>query len=115
LAWRIKYADSVLKQLKKLDKQIARQIIDYMSQKVAVLDDPKTQGKALTGELGELWRYRLGDFRIVCQIENEEVTIIVVRVAHRSTVFDDQKKNVAKANEEIEKFRASEKQKDEEK
>jgi mRNA interferase RelE/StbE len=110
LAWRIKYADSVLKQLKKLDKQIARQIIDYMSQKVAVLDDLKTQGKALTGELGELWRYRLGDFRIVCKIENELVTIIVLQVAHRSTVYDDQKKIAAKAHEEIEKIRASEKE-----
>jgi mRNA interferase RelE/StbE len=108
LAWRIEYADSVVKQLKKLDKQIARQILDYLDNNIAPLDDPKSVGKALTGQLGDFWRYRVGDFRVICHVENEAVTVLVLRVSHRSSVYDDQKKVASKAQAQIETFRERE-------
>jgi mRNA interferase RelE/StbE len=108
LVWRIEYADSVVKQLKKLDKPVARQILDYLDNNVAPLQDPKTLGKALTGQLGDFWRYRVGDLRVICHIENEAVTVLVLRVSHRSSIYDDQKQVASKAQAEIEAFRESE-------
>lgn len=105
MVWRIEYADSVVKQLKKLDKQVARQILDYLHNNVAPLEDPQSLGKALTGQLSDFWRYRVGDFRLICHFENEAVTVLVVCVSHRSSVYDDQKKVARKAQAEIETFR----------
>lgn len=56
--WTIDYTQTALKQLRKLDKQSARRILDFMDARVALRDDPRTTGKALTGQLGGLWRYR---------------------------------------------------------
>ena len=106
MASKIEYSDSVLKQLKKLDKQIARQILDYLDQNVAPLDDPKALGKALTGSLATFWRYRIGNYRAICHIESDSVTILVLRVSHRSSVYDEEKKIARKAQAEIEEFHA---------
>ncbi len=62
MAWTIEYAETAKKQLRKLDKATARRIVDYMDERVAVSDDPRGIGKALKGELGDLWRYRAGDY-----------------------------------------------------
>src|SRR3546814_3405303 len=60
-------------QLRKLDKQAARRILDFMDERVAGRDDPRSTGKALTGPLGGLWRYRVGDFRVICDIQDGEI------------------------------------------
>jgi mRNA interferase RelE/StbE len=104
LASKIEYTDSALKQLKKLDKQISRQIVNYLDASVAPLADPKSLGKELTGTLGTFWRYRVGDYRAICHIDTDSVTVLVLRVSHRSTVYDDEKRIVRKAQAEIEEF-----------
>ena len=86
MAWTIDYTDTAKSQLKKLDKTSARRIVDYMDKRVASAD-PRRVGQALTGPLGKLWRYRVGDFRVVCDIQDESVRVLVVRVAQRDQAY----------------------------
>jgi len=87
LAWRINYTDSARLQLRKLDKQTAQRILDYMDERIAPLEDPRSTGKALTGPLGEFWRYRVGDYRIICDIQDGALLVLVVRIGKRSDVY----------------------------
>lgn len=87
MAWTIKYATTAEKQLGKLDRQIARRIVDFMDNRIAALDDPRSIGKTLSGPLGDLWRYRVGDYRVICDINDDELTVIIVRVGHRRKVY----------------------------
>ena len=88
MVWAIKYTKSANRELSKLDRQIAKRIVDYMDKHIAPLDDPRSVGKILTGSLGEYWRYRVGDYRVICNIQDNEVLILVVRVGKRSEVYD---------------------------
>lgn len=90
MAWTIKYTDTAINLLRKLDKQSAKRIIDYLEQRVAVLDDPRLSGKILTGPLGGLWRYRVGDYRVLCEIQDKVVCVLVLRVGHRKKIYDRQ-------------------------
>lgn len=87
MAWTIDYAQSARNQIKKLDKAVARRILDFMDNRVAKQEDPRTIGKALTGPLGSLWRYRVGDYRIICELQHSAVRVLVVRIGHRSEVY----------------------------
>jgi mRNA interferase RelE/StbE len=87
LAWAINYAQTAKKQLKKLDKPVARRILDFLDNRVAKLEDPRTPGKALTGPLGTLWRYRIGDYRAICEVQHSAMTILVIRIGHRREVY----------------------------
>ena len=87
MAWQIEYADTARAQLRKLDKQIARRIIDFMDERVAPLDDPRSVGKALTGPLGDFWRYRVGDCRVICDIQDGALRVLVVRVGNRREIY----------------------------
>lgn len=84
----IEYSKLSIRQLKKLDKEIARRIVDYMDE-VSNLSDPKSRGKALQGNLRTLWRYRVGDYRIICSIKADRLIITVLRVGHRRDVYSD--------------------------
>ncbi len=86
MAWTIDYTDTAKSQLKKLDKTSARRIVGYMDKRVASAD-PRRVGQALAGPLGKLWRYRVGDFRVVCDIQDESVRVLVVRVAKRDRAY----------------------------
>ena len=87
MAWVIDYTDTAKNQLRKLDKQTAKRIVDFMDERVAGLNDPRSTGKALTGPLGGLWRYRVGDCRVICEIQDEAITILVIRIGHRREVY----------------------------
>ena len=87
MAWKIEFVPAAAKELKKLGKVEAARIIATLESRVAALDDPRTLGSALLGELGGLWRWRIGDYRVVARIEDERITILVVRVAHRREVY----------------------------
>lgn len=79
---------NALRQLKRLDTLVQQRIKRYMAT-IATLDDPRSRGKALKGKLGDLWRYRVGDYRIVAYIHDNILQIEVVRVGHRSNVYDE--------------------------
>jgi mRNA interferase RelE/StbE len=88
LTWIIKYSETSLRQLKKLDKSIALRVLDFMDERIAPLEDPRSQGKNLVGpKLGSYWRYRVGDVRVICDIKDKVVTILVVEVGHRREVY----------------------------
>ena len=88
MAWTIEFARSVPKELKKLGPQAAQRILDYLKDRVAPLEDPRSVGEPLHGpELGRFWKYRVGHYRLICSIQDEEIVILVVRVGHRRDVY----------------------------
>ncbi|EAA3607771.1 type II toxin-antitoxin system RelE/ParE family toxin [Salmonella enterica subsp. enterica serovar Offa] len=88
MGWMINYSDRALKSLRKMDKQNARRIVDFMDLRIAVAADPRKSGRPLKGELGEFWRYRVGDYRILCEIRDDELIILVATIGHRREVYD---------------------------
>ena len=87
MAWTIEYTDTAKTQLRKLDRHTARRVMDYMDERVALLDDPRIRGQALTGPLGGLWRYRVGDFRVICDIRDGALCVLVLRVGRRDDAY----------------------------
>ncbi len=87
MAWTIEYADAALRQLRKLDRAAAQRIYRYLNERVALLEDAKSLGKALSGPLGELWRYRVGDYRVIAEVKQNVLTVLVLRVGHRRDVY----------------------------
>ena len=86
MAWTIDVSERALRSLRKMDKQTARRIRDEL-QEIAKLENPRSRGKALTGNLAGVWRYRVGDYRILCDINDGRLVILVVDVAHRREVY----------------------------
>ena len=87
LAWTIEYSATAKTQLRKLDRQAARRIVDYMDSRVAALDDPRVLGSGLTGPLQGLWRYRVGSCRVICEIQDRVLRVLVVRIGRRRDVY----------------------------
>ena len=87
MAWRIEFLPAAEKELAKLGRAEAKRIIETLKTRIAPLDDPRRLGSALSGQLGGLWRWRIGDYRVVARIEDERITILVGRVAHRREVY----------------------------
>jgi len=87
LAWAIEFVPAARKELKKLGRADAARIVETLERRIATRDNPRELGSALGGELGGLWRWRIGDYRVIARIEDERITILVVRVAHRREVY----------------------------
>jgi mRNA interferase RelE/StbE len=85
--WTIEYACSAEKHLRSLDRPTRQRILDYLDQRIAPLDDPRSIGKCLKGELSEYWRYRIGDYRLICEIHDETIVVLVLRIGHRKEVY----------------------------
>lgn len=83
---RVIYSEKSLKSLKKLDKQVQKMIINYMD-KISQLDEPRVRGKALSANLKGFWRYRVSNYRIICEINENKLIICVVDVDHRRKVY----------------------------
>jgi len=87
LFW-IKYTESSSKQLRKLDKQTALRVLDYIGERVSVLSDPRSLGKSLKGpKLGDYWRYRVVDIRVICNIVDGQMTVLVIEIGNRREVY----------------------------
>ena len=88
MAWQINFETAAEKDLAKLDHSTVRRIVTFLRERLAVLDDPRSMGEALRGaKLGDFWKYRVGDYRVIASIKDSEVTIIVVRVGNRKEVY----------------------------
>jgi mRNA interferase RelE/StbE len=88
LAWRIEFDPRALDELKRLDQAVQVRIIKTIRERIAPLENPRVLGQALRGEeLGRYWKYRIGDYRLICDIQDETVLILVLRVGHRKEVY----------------------------
>lgn len=88
MAWAIEFTDTALRQLEKLDNAVQRRIWKYLTERLPELDNPRKLGTALQGErFGELWRYRVGDYRLIAKIEDDRLLVLVLRVGHRREVY----------------------------
>ncbi len=88
MAWRIELTATAVKQLGKLDKSEAKRIASFLRQRLATLDDPRSTGKALTGpQPGAYWRYRVGDYRIICDIQDAALCVLVIEVGKRRDAY----------------------------
>ena len=88
MTWRIEFEQAAAREFRKLDPTVRRRIRDYLHERVMAADVPRQYGKALRGTLAGLWRYRVGDHRVVCEIRDGELLVLVVRVAHRRAAYD---------------------------
>ena len=88
MAWKVELSTLARKNLDQLDPQIAQHILSFLVERVANLDDPRSIGEALKGSrLGEFWKYRVGDYRIISSIEDGALKILVVRIGNRREVY----------------------------
>lgn len=86
--WVYRFDERALKDLRKLGKQAQRGIIAYLDERIAGEGDPRRFGKGLKADLAGLWRYRVGDYRILCQIQHEELLVLVVACGHRRDIYE---------------------------
>lgn len=87
MSYTVRYTEKVLKQLKKMDKSTQKLIISYIEKNLIGIEDPRTKGKALVENMAGLWRYRVENYRIICEIIDNELVIMLLEVSHRSKVY----------------------------
>lgn len=88
MIWQIEFDPDALKELKKLDRPIQSRLIAFLRDRLSVMDDPRSLGEALSGSrLGNYWKYRVGDWRIVCDIQDHRVLVRVLRLGNRQEVY----------------------------
>ena len=88
MAWTVQINDNALKQLGKLGKSEAKRFRDYLRDLIEPLPDPRQLGQGLKGsKLGQLWRYRVGDYRIVCDLQDDVLIVLVVEIGHRRDIY----------------------------
>ena len=86
--WQVAWDERALKELKKIDKQAQKDIIGYLKERIATEESPRRFGKALVGNKAGLWRYRIKDYRLICNIENGNLVVLVLRASHRKNVYE---------------------------
>ena len=87
MSWVYRFNESAKQELKKLDRQIQKEIVAYLDDRIATREDPRRFGKPLRADLTGLWRYRVRDYRLVCQIQDDVLLVLVVTVGHRKDVY----------------------------
>ena len=88
MIWKIEFDSDVVKDLRKLGHTAQKRIITFLKEKIATDHDPRVHGTALTGNLIGLWRYRVGDYRVISKIEDDVYTVLVIKVGHRKDIYD---------------------------
>jgi len=88
MAWKVELSAEADRQLSKLDAPQAQRILKFLYERVARLDDPRSIGQALHGSrLGEFWKYRVGDYRLICKLEDNRLVVLVLRLGHRREIY----------------------------
>lgn len=85
MVWKIEMTGEAEKELARIDKPAAKRIVRYLRERVSV--DPRSSGKSLRGDLSGLWRYRIGDYRVICELYDKKVSVLVIRIGHRKDVY----------------------------
>lgn len=89
MPWKIEYAEGVAKSLLAIDRHQARRIKKYLDERIATADDPRALGHGLSSNLAGLWRYRVGDYRIIAEIQDRNFVVLALRIGHRKEVYDN--------------------------
>jgi len=89
LAWKVRFEKRAKKELSSLDRQAQADIWQYLKDRIATEEDPKRFGQPLRHNLAGLWKYRIGHYRVIADIQNQELVVLVVRVGHRKNVYED--------------------------
>lgn len=92
MTWTLKIASSAIKQLSKLDKPTAKLITSWLRKNVDGCEDPRIHGKPLVGDLTGSWRYRVGDYRVLCELQDSKLVVLAVEISHRSEVYKKYKR-----------------------
>jgi mRNA interferase RelE/StbE len=88
MTWKVELDPAAAKDLERLDRQVASRILKFLYERIVQLGDPRSAGQALQGSKhGEFWKYRVGDWRLICKIEDNLVTVLVLRIRHRSKAY----------------------------
>ena len=88
MTWTVEFDDRAAKELRKLDKQTQKEILKYLRERIAIDEDPRRFGKPLSKNLAGLWRYRVRNHRIICNIEDGKLTVLVLRLGHRKDIYE---------------------------
>ena len=88
-AWAVEFDDRARRELRKLDRRTQQDILRYLRERLAGSPDPRQFGKPLPMNLAGLWRYRIGDYRLICRIEEHRLVVLVLKVGHRREVYED--------------------------
>ena len=87
MAWRVEVSDYAEKQLRKLDKPIQKRLLDWLEDRIEGCKNPRHFGEPLRGEMAGLWRYRIGDYRVVCEIQDQQLVVLALTVGHRREIY----------------------------
>ena len=87
MTWTLRISETAKRQLKKLDRSTAQTLLRYLNRLVLETEDPRQRGKGLSANLTRLWRYRVGDYRLICDIQDGELMVLVLQVVHRSQAY----------------------------
>ena len=88
MTWVVEFDDAATKELRKLDRQAQQEILRYFRERIATNEDPRRFGKPLSHDLTGLWRYRVRNYRMICNIEDDKLTVLVVRAGHREHIYE---------------------------
>lgn len=87
MKWSVEFDPEAEKELARIDKQQARRILKYLSERIETEEDPRRFGDPLRSNLAGLWKYRIGDYRVICEIRDQVLCVLVVRIGHRKAVY----------------------------
>lgn len=85
--WRIEITRTAERQIAKLDRSAQKSIQRFLRERLLAAENPRQWGKPLHGEKRSLWRYRVGDYRLICDIQDEKVLVLVLEIGHRKDVY----------------------------
>ena len=85
--WRIEFSPAASRETRKLDRELQRRVLAYLEALIADYDNPRQRGKGLISQRSGFWRYRVGDLRVICKIQDHELIVLVVNVSHRSSAY----------------------------
>jgi mRNA interferase RelE/StbE len=88
LTWKIEWDDRARKELRKLDSFVQKEILSYLRLRVMASNNPRLFGQSLSGNKAGLWRYRVGNYRIICRIEDDTLVVFVIGVGHRKEIYE---------------------------
>lgn len=85
--YRVAFTEKALKSLKKLDPNVSKMILAWIRKNLEDCTDPRQHGKALAGDHSGQWRYRVGDYRLIAEIKDDEIIILVLNIGHRKNIY----------------------------